>query len=62
MPDPKPNPLPDGAESVKSCSYDKTNDRLKQLQSLKGQAGRGWKVHSKKKGTASIIVKLGDDE
>jgi hypothetical protein len=61
-PNPKPNPIPEGAESVKSCSYAQTADRLKHLQSLKGHAGRGWRVHHKKSGTASILVKLGDEE
>ena len=64
MPDPTwpTTPLPkEGVESIKSCSYDKTDERLAELSKLRGNAGKNWKIHHKKKGTVSVLVKMEGD-
>ncbi|GAF93369.1 unnamed protein product [marine sediment metagenome] len=55
-------PIPTGMESVKTCQYEETAAFLKRFQSLRGAAGRGWKIHHKKKGTPSVLVKFPEDD
>lgn len=65
MPDDKwpGTPIPkEGLESVKTCSYERTAEKLAALKALKGRAGNGWKCHHKKKGTVSVLVKYADEE